>query len=181
MLECIATLCVMVLIGLIIEQIWRGRHYKRQQKEADQELQQVNAEIEEGRKKWQTRVAVAKRLLTGKSWRDPAGKKEFVYELYGGTPSYLWYAIGNAQMRASEETLAEIKDFFWGTKGPSFGDLEFHPSGHPEVGVALRIRNPQRFAEHVPVGDDIAHLYQTGHSMFGGPEAGCVSFVELYK
>jgi hypothetical protein len=132
------------------------------------------------RKEWLQRIDQARHLLTGKDWRDPSGKTEFVNEVYKGEiPKYLWYAIGNKEIG----DLKGINDFFWGECGPDVGDLELHCSQFSEVGVGLRIRNPKKFFSEITLNGCLCPLYQTGHCDPWGGAGGqpTVLFLSMYK
>lgn len=137
--------------------------------------------LEKEQQEQKAKIEEAKKLLKGKNWRDPAGKKEFVQALYGDVvPEYLWYEIGD--LRPSNEELKFLKHFFWGERGPSFGDIELHRSMNRGIRVLLRIRKPKKFIEEIVVGGKPCPLHQIGHSdIFGFGQGGptCI-FSALY-
>ena len=86
------------------------------------------------KKEWNQKVNSAKKRLKGASWEDPAGKEEFVKELFGDKiPRYLWYEVNR---KLTQEDSKKISEFFW-DGDMSFGDLEMHRT--------LRVRNARRF------------------------------------
>jgi len=169
-----------VVIATLIVFYLFSEDSKRRQKRlaAQEELMEWQRKAEAKIREWQRRVDEAKHLLTGTDWRDPAGKAAFVGQLYEeAMPAYLWYAIGGNL--SSQKEINAIVDFFWdGTH--NFGDLEPHNSNNPGVGVAIRVRNPKRFASEITVGGQSCPLYQIGYSHFGDGESGCVNLVHLY-
>jgi len=141
------------------------------------EVNEISFRIAKELAKWQRKVTDFKYLLTGDSWRNSAGKEEFVTAVYeGNMPNYLWYALGEEKL--SSDDIDALCELFW-DENPKFGDLELHVSNNPEVKTALRIRNPKRFVTEIVMNGKTYPLYQTGHSMFGAPEAGCISFIKL--
>lgn len=148
------------------------------EKEQAESRTRILAEREEEKRK----IERAQRLLTGTDWRDPAGKKEFVDEVYdGGLPCEFWYALGQQEMTPEEFTT--LKQFFWGEHGPRGGECELHRSYNRGTGMALRISRPRQFAAEITVGGVRCPLYQTGHVGLGGSSQGgpAASFLRLYE
>lgn len=101
------------------------------------------------RLEWNKKVNRAKQHLKGADWRDPAGKLEFITELYGNDiPDYLCYEV---KRPLTEEEVREIVDFYW--------DGEPNPEGI-ETRQNLGIRNPRRFT---PMLLDEFPLIQVGY------------------
>jgi len=144
---------------------WSARRVKvrEERKEFEAKMASTLVWIKEAKQEWRQRVKNAQHLLTGKDWRDPEGKEEFVRQVYRGeVPQYLWYAIGDEEL--SGDDCAAIITSFWEEGGCGFGDIELHHSNFSEIGVGLRIRNPQKFASEITVGGSECPLYQTGNS-----------------
>lgn len=167
---------------------WRQRREEKRRRLAEwaREREEFSAKLKAEKEAWERKIAHARRLLTGDSWRDPVGKEEFVHEVYDGKiPGYLWYALG--EKRLTREDCKEIAKFFWGESVSGFGDLEFHGSYYSAQGVtrALRIRDPKRFAAELVVGDAKYPLYQTGVNQpffetYGDKDA-AILFLGLYE
>ena len=161
---------------------WPARRVKvrEERKEFEARMASTLARIKEEKQEWRQRVKNAQHLLTGKDWRDPAGKDDFVREVYKGEiPQYLWYAIGDKEF--TDDDCDAIITFFWGEGGCGFGDIELHRSNFSEIGVGLRIRNPQKFASEITVGGSECPLYQTGNSDGLCDRQRPVSFFCLYR
>jgi hypothetical protein len=156
----------------------------QERREREEQRQKIELEVQRREDVVQAKVDVAKPLLTGKSWHDPAGKDEFVSSLYNGeVPQYLWYSVPDITSLTREES-QPLRDFFWGEAGPTFGDIELHASRSSEVVRGLRIRHARQFAAEIELNGKLYPLYQVGHrsSLTGiqTPEAPCVHFLNLY-
>lgn len=127
-------LMITCLITKYVVKVKKNRTERKQEaNEWDLELANYRAQRQQEKIDWNQRVQTVKRHLVGKDWRDPAGKEEFVKELFGDeVPDYLWYEFKHL----NEEEVQQVCDFFWDGR-PSFGDLEPHRN--------LRIRNAKRF------------------------------------
>lgn len=170
---------IVVIASLIFTFFWLWQSRLKRIKKIDSSFDEISARIVKELAEWQHKVAGSKHMLTGESWRDSAGKEGFVAVVYDDNiPGYLWYALGAKKL--SDENINALCKLFW-DENPRFGDLELHISNHPGIGVALRIRNPKRFATEVIINEKVCPLYQTGHSMFGASESGCISFISLYN
>lgn len=140
------------------------------------------AEDEAQEQAHQQKINGAHHLLTGVSWRDSAGKEDFVRDVYGDEPPrYIWYALGDNQL--SEEENEALAQLFYLNSDPRWGDLELHRSINKELGTVLRVRNPQRVVAEITVGGQACPLYQTGHRDHWartGPEP-IVLFLNLFE
>jgi len=169
---------IFLLVICIVRVIWK-RNARRQFQQIEARFEEIVQRRQVRNRAWKRRVGEAQHLLTGKDWRDPKGKIDFVDRLYGGVPECLWYALGDTD--GTINLLEEIYKIFYPTKNRAFGDIEVLPSENPLVGIALRIRNPQRFEAEIEVNGQKCPLYQTGFSQFGDDDEGCASLLDLYN
>jgi len=168
-----------ILLVVCILHVIGKRNARRQFQQIRARFEEIAQRNEARNRAWKRRVIEAQHLLTGKNWGDPKGKIDFVTSLYGGdVPEYLWYALGDTDGTID---LEEVYKTFYPTKNRAFGDIEVHPSENPLVGIALRIRNPQRFEAEIEVNGQKCPLYQIGNSQFGDDNEGCVSLLGLYN
>jgi len=176
MIDATVAISMMLFVVYIILSTILNDDVKKQKQSEDKTSQ---SPTDKKRREWQAKIARFKHLLTGSSWREPEGKKDFVGALFDDeVPDYLWYALNNKKI--SPRDFSKICDIFWGEECPRFGDFEFHQSLNRQVGTGLRIRNPKNFSAEITIDGHKCPLYQIGYSMFGRIEEGCVSFFNLY-
>lgn len=171
-------LCVVLFVSFLASLV-KGQ--RRRNQEFKTWMKKTGERIATRRAKWQQKIAGVRHLLTGATWRDLDGKSDFVKTLFGdGMPDYLWYAVGELQMR--EEEMACICSHFWPEKGPAFGDIELHKSQNEGLGALLRIRSPKEFSANIIVGGHVCPLYQIGAAdFFGELDEGGVNFRNLFE
>ena len=178
-------LCVfiLVLVGVsAIALIWQLKLQRLQKKRRLAAAEFINGSLQQSAKNladWQEKVAQHRHLLTGKSWRDPDGKKEFVAALYDGIPDYLWYALNDDW---GPDELADACSVFWqGGLANNLGDMKIHCSDLTGFHFYLRIRNSRNFVDQLIIGEHVGPLCQVGCSALGGTEVGCVNFIDLFE
>ncbi|MDD2913102.1 MAG: hypothetical protein PHH17_02335 [Candidatus Pacebacteria bacterium] len=150
MAELAVTVLVFALFFFAFRVFTRLQKEKEETRRRVEEMKSWHMEARKKKVEWNKKIRSAKHLLeSAKNWRDPEGKEDFLRELYGGVPQYLFYEISRD---LTDEEVQKIVLFFWGDEGGSFGDLERHNS--------LRVRNAKRFTalllEEFP-------LIQAGH------------------
>lgn len=166
----VAAVVIVVLAQFLPGQFRKRAEKKAQQAEWEAELEVDRARWAEERRQWNSRVQVARRHLNANDWRDPFGKANFVYELFGDSvPQYLWYEFSGL---TAEET-AECWAMFWPGSRPNFGDWEGHEM--------LRVRNAEVFLPEVRLSTGrVLPLEQIGHAQWWdageGFPVGCVRF-----
>ncbi len=171
---------VAAVVVLMVFGLWK--YYQRSARFEDLQSILFLAGIEAQENQEREKILRCRPLLTGKSWRDPDGKAEFIHQLYDGcVPAYLWYALGDA--RPFEDELEIIKRFFFDGQTPGGGNLELHISGHKDVGVALRVRFAKNIATEITVGGQLCPLHQTGHAAPFGNGTGqpCANFIRIFR
>lgn len=134
------------------------------QKEVDARFDERKTKHQEKIRQWNLQINDAKKYLVGTDWRDPAGKKEFIFELFGTIPTYLWYEFDEL----SDEEMVQIKKIFWPSKNEwdinCFGDYE-------ACKRSLRIRNPEVFQSEIRLSSGkVLPLSQVGYCDFWGFE-----------
>ncbi|MBI3626718.1 hypothetical protein HY224_01585 [Candidatus Uhrbacteria bacterium] len=175
----LVVLCVILVMALYFTRKDRDSLRERVGIYQDREQKKLAAEQEA---MWQ-KVRDHRHLLTGQNWRDPAGKRQMIAAVYDGqVPKYLWYAIPRADLdQMTDEEAAAISDLFWPGRGRQFGDWENSVSENSEVGIAMRIRNPEQVAAEVVVAGTPCPLYLVGHHCFGYADAGpIIMFLGMY-
>ena len=173
-----------LVMFLIVISLWVNLFIKVKQKEK-QKIQKNPIRkfrsLKEEREEWRNRIDNSKHLLTGISWQDSEGKREFIEELFGyHIPDFLWYAVGKFTTPLTEEELKEISRIFWYGEVPFSCGYEFIKTHDPEIGTALCIRNAKDLVAEVIVGGKVCPLYQIGNLILGRAEEGCVIFPRLY-
>ncbi|MBI2050000.1 MAG: hypothetical protein HYT35_00900 [Candidatus Staskawiczbacteria bacterium] len=172
----------MIIMGFVLfftDLVIRSKQEQQERRKDEAGSREQPNGFHKENKEWQERIYTLKHLLKGSSWQDPAGKEEFLRELYNDfTPQHLWYAVDGR--KASEKELHQIYEIFWGKSKISSKSFADHIAYNSEIGTAIRISYPENFAVEITVGGKVAPLYQAEHSMFGENEKGYVSFLELY-
>lgn len=177
-LSTIAVVIILGLIGLIPVMVMHTILKVKARKNFDRLLKEVCLKQKEERKEaWKQQVEINKHLLAGDTWKDPYGKANFVFALYGKVPNYLWYSLGTNMDVVNADLTQRINHIFFDDKA-SFGDMELYLSEYPEVGLLVRIRSPLVFKQEIQYDGNIFPLYQVGRAGIFS-QVGCVNFFEL--